>query len=335
MSTVGNLALTLNDWRLRTAPDGSIDYIVETLAQQNPILQQMLWMEGNLPTGNMTTQRTSIPSPSKRRINRGVDASKSTTKQITDTCCILEDRSKVDIELLGLQPDKEAFRRSEDAAHMEGFAQSVADMLFYGNSDTDPDEFNGLAVRYGALSDTKGDAGYQIISAGGNASAVNTSAWLVGHGERTVTGIYPKNTQVGLKMRDLGEMDTLDENNKPFRALVTLFNWKVGLAVRDPRMVAAVRNIDASAFTSLTSANKLALVEKMIYAKNRIRNLDAAKFNWYVSDSMYSMLETYLVDKNNVHVTRQDLENGGPLLRISGIPVFKVDAISETEAKIS
>ena len=132
MSTVGNLALTLNDWRLRTAPDGSIDYIVETLAQQNPILQQMLWMEGNLPTGNMTTQRTSIPSPSKRRINRGVDASKSTTKQITDTCCILEDRSKVDIELLGLQPDKEAFRRSEDAAHMEGFAQSVADMLFYG-----------------------------------------------------------------------------------------------------------------------------------------------------------------------------------------------------------
>ena len=100
-------------------------------------------------------------------------------------------------------------------------------------------------------------------------------------------------------------------------------------------MVAAVRNIDASAFTSLTSANKLALVEKMIYAKNRIRNLDAAKFNWYVSDGMYSLLETYLVDKNNVHVTRQDLENGGPLLRLSGIPVFKVDAISETEAKIS
>lgn len=54
----------------------------------------MLWMEGNLPTGNQTTQRTSIPTPTLRRINRGADNVKSTTRQITDTCSMLEARSE-------------------------------------------------------------------------------------------------------------------------------------------------------------------------------------------------------------------------------------------------
>lgn len=42
---------------------------------------------------------------------------------------MLEDRSEVDVKLIGLQSDKEAFRRSEDSAHVEGFGQKIADML--------------------------------------------------------------------------------------------------------------------------------------------------------------------------------------------------------------
>ena len=334
MATVGNLAVTLNDWRLRTAPDGTIDYIVETLAQSNPILQHMLWMEGNLPTGNQTTQRTSIPTPTLRRINRGADNVKSTTRQITDTCSMLEARSEIDIELLALQPDKEAFRRSEDSAIMEGFAQTMAKYTIYGDSDGNPDEFNGLAVRYNSLTGSKGDAGYQVISAGTGGTNTNTSAWLVGCGERTVAGIYPKNTQAGLKMRDLGEQTVEDADGKKFQAVSTLFNWKAGLAVRDLRQIASVRNIDVSTLKGMTSTNKVAMIENFIYAKNRVRNLDAGKFQWYLSDSMYTFLETYLIDKNNVHVTRQELMGKPPQIYLSGIPVFKLDAISETEAKL-
>lgn len=334
MATVGNLAVTLNDWRLRTAPDGTIDYIVETLAQSNPILQHMLWMEGNLPTGNQTTQRTSIPTPTLRRINRGADNVKSTTRQITDTCSMLEARSEIDIELLALQPDKEAFRRSEDSAIMEGFAQTMAKYTIYGDSDSNPDEFNGLAVRYNALTGSKGDAGYQVISAGTGGTNTNTSAWLVGWGERTVAGIYPKNSQAGLKMRDLGEQTVEDADGKKFQAVSTLFNWKAGLAVRDLRQIASVRNIDVSTLKGMTSTNKVAMIENFIYAKNRVRNLDAGKFQWYLSDSMYTFLETYLIDKNNVHVTRQELMGKPPQIYLSGIPVFKLDAISETEAKL-
>ena len=151
MPTIGNLALNFNDLRKRQAPDGTIDHIIEVLKQSNPIMDDIKWKQGNLPTGNQTTQRTSIPTPSLRAINKGVQPTKSSTKQVRDTCCILEARSRVDIELLRLEPDPQAFRRSEDDAHIEGFSEKVASMIFYGDSDEKLDEFNGFAKRYDHL----------------------------------------------------------------------------------------------------------------------------------------------------------------------------------------
>ena len=84
-------------------------------------------------------------------------------------------------------------------------------------------------------------------------------------------------------------------------------------------------------------ANKLLLIEKFIYAKNRIRNLNAAGTNyvWYVSDAVYTFIETYMVDKSNVHVTRQDIMGKPPQLYLSGIAVKKLDVMREDEAAIS
>lgn len=70
------VALTLNDLRKRQAPDGSIDVVIETLVQSNPILEDVRWAEGNLPTGNQTTQRNGLPEVHLRQINRGVPGRK-------------------------------------------------------------------------------------------------------------------------------------------------------------------------------------------------------------------------------------------------------------------
>ena len=339
MSTFGNLAVTLSDFRKRMAPNGAIDKIIEYLAQANIILEDMKWMPGNLPTGNLTTLRTSYPEPSIRVINQGVSPTKSTAKQIVDTCCMLEARSEVDIKLLALQNDKAAFRFSEDKAHMQGFADKVADMLFNGNSDENPDTFNGLKIRYNTLgvNPEKGTAAYQVLSAGTpNADAKNTSLWLIGWGEQATSGIYPKNATAGLSSKDLGEYDAFDSDNKRFRAVGTLFNWDVGLAVRNIRQNARLANIDSTKLQSLTSAQKLVIIEKVIHAKNRIQFLNKmdTKHVIYCDDDMYTFLETYLIDKSNVHVTRQDLMGQMPKIYISGIPVEKLDCLTANEAAI-
>jgi hypothetical protein len=338
MSVLGNTALTLSDWRKRLAPDGSVDFIIEALMNANPIMDDIPWMMGNLPTGNKTTIRTSMPRPSIRRINRGVERHKTQTEQVTDTCIILEDRSVVDIELLALAQNGEAFRRSEDAAFVAGFSDAVAANIFYGDSDESGEQFNGISKRYSVYGDEtfKNKAAYQVVSAG-TPGTNNTSGFFIGWGTHATTGIYPKGSQLGLQQRDLGENTVTDADNREYQAVTTLFTWKCGLAVGDIRSNALVRNIDMSSLGSLTSAQKLSLVEKFIRAKNRIRGIQSRdkKVVLYVGDELYNFFELYLLDKNNVHVTRQELMNAAPQLYLSGIPIKKCDAISEEEDAVS
>lgn len=334
MANLGTQALTLADYRKRMDPDGKVDVIIEALESSNPILQDMLWKEGNLPTGNITTVRTSLPTPQIRLINKGVTPSKSTTKQVQDTCIILEDRSRVDIELLKIQKDPEGFRHSEDMAFVQGFSESVAQNIFYGDTAADPHTFNGLAVRYKTLTGSKGDPGYQVISAG-TAGTNNTSIYIVGWGNKNTCGIYPRNTKAGLDTQDLGQQTVLDSSGAELEAVVTLFNWKAGLAVQNIRANAAVRNIDVSKIG--TAANDKATIQAIVKAKNRIQGLQRGdkKVVMYVSTQIYDMMELYLMDKNNVHITRQELMGQAPQMYFSGIPVKLCDAIAEDEGAVS
>ena len=312
MALLGTQALTLSDLQKRVDPDGNIAYIIEALLNANPIMDDIVWKEGNLPTGNRTTVRASMPTPSVRRINAGVARHKSSTRQVQDTCIILEDRSCIDIEELALARNREAFRRSEDAAFVGGFTDAVAANIFYGNTDDTLDTFNGLTARYDTIGGEKNDAGYQVVAGGTAGTNTNTSAFFVGWGTYATTGIYPKGSQAGLQQRDLGEQTVQDADGKEYQAVTTLFSWKVGMAVQDIRANALVRNIDVSKLSSLTATDSKKLVNQFIYAKNRIRNLQGRdkKVVLYVSPALFDFFEIYLNDKNNAYITRQELMGG-------------------------
>ena len=99
MATLAASVLTLADWAKRIDPDGKTPKIVELLAQTNEILTDMLWKEGNLPTGERTTIRTGLPTVYWRSINQGTQPSKSTTAQIDESCGMLDAWSEVDKDL--------------------------------------------------------------------------------------------------------------------------------------------------------------------------------------------------------------------------------------------
>lgn len=335
MTVLGTNTVSLADIKARQDPNGLMAKVLEVLSLENQILADMRWMEGNLPTGNITTQRSSIPKPGTRRLNEGAKKSKSSTKQVTDTCCLLEDNSEIDEEVLALAPNKEAYRISEDAAFTEGFRQEVARMVFYGNTDANEAEFNGLDVRFNKLSTVKTKPGYQIISAGGNGN-VNASAWLIEHGDQGMVGIYPKGSTAGLETRDMGLLRVEDANGKPFYAYCTNFKFKPGIAVKNYRKIARVANIDTTALQTFgtgadTSAN---LIQKFILAQNRIYQLGSGAC-WYVNELVYSWLQIMLMDKKNVYITRQELMNKAPQLYFNGVPVRMCDALLNTEATIS
>ena len=201
MATIGPVALTLVDWAKRIDDDGKIAQIINLLSQTNEILDDMLWVEGNLPTGHKTTIRTGLPLAYWRLLNQGVPRGKSTTAQITETCGMLETYSDIEVDLVALSGNDRAFRLSEELAFLEGMNQQMAgnDLLQqHHNRCTRLRPSWGLAPRYPSVSTSTAQTANNVIDAGGTGSSTNTSMWLVHWGPMSVHGIFPKGPEGGL-----------------------------------------------------------------------------------------------------------------------------------------
>ena len=207
MAILGTSVLTLADWGARIDPKGKVDTITEILNETNEIVEDIMFMEANLPTGHRSTIRNGLPSVAWRMLNYGVAKSKSRTVQVTDTIGMLEAYGEVDKDLADLNGNTSEFRMSEDRPFLESMGQEFSDTLFYGNTDTDPEKFLGLTTRYDAISGAENGA--NVIGAGGTGSD-NTSVWLISWGANSIFGIFPKGSKAGLTHEDKGQV-TLED----------------------------------------------------------------------------------------------------------------------------
>lgn len=336
MSALAASHPTLLDLAKRLDPDGKIDVIAEILTQENPILEDMNFVEGNLPTGHRTTIRTGLPTPTWRKLYGGVQPTKSNTAQVTDSCGMLEAYAEVDKALADLNGNTAAFRLSEDRAHIEGMAQELASTIIHGNEGDQPEAFTGLAPRYNSLSAANAD---NIVSAGGTGSD-NTSIWLVVWGDQTLHGIYPKGSRAGLDMQDKGQVtiESVDGAGGRMEAYRTHYRHDCGLTVRDWRFAARVCNIDVSALTSDgTAADRAAaqkaLINFMVQASERIPSLSKGRAVWYVNRTIREQLRLGILEKIAGNLAWETV-SGKRVMTFDDIPVKRLDAINNTEARV-
>lgn len=336
MSALAASHPTLLDLAKRLDPDGKIDVIAEILTQENPILEDLSFVEGNLPTGHRTTIRTGLPTPTWRKLYGGVQPTKSNTAQVTDSCGMLEAYAEVDKALADLNGNTAAFRLSEDRAHIEGMAQELASTIIYGNEGEQPEAFTGLAPRYNSLSAANAD---NIVSAGGTGSD-NTSIWLVVWGDQTLHGIYPKGSRAGLDMQDKGQVtiESVDGAGGRMEAYRTHYRHDCGLTVRDWRFAARVCNIDVSALTSDgTAADRAAaqkaLINFMVQASERIPSLSKGRAVWYVNRTIREQLRLGILEKIAGNLAWETV-SGKRVMTFDDIPVKRLDAINNTEARV-
>ena len=339
MATLAANQLTLADYASRLDPNGRVPAVAELLSQTNEILEDCVWKEGNLQTGERVVIRTGLPAVYFRLLNAGVPTSKSTTAQVDEACGMMEARSHIDAKLAQLNGNTASFRLSEDTAFLEAMNQTMADTMFYGNPATDPKVFLGLATRYGTISGA-GNA-QNIIDAGGT-STNNTSVWLVVWNTDTVYGIFPKGSTAGLQHRDLGEESVQDASGNWFQALRTLYQWDCGLVVKDWRYVVRICNINTThlAEQSNTQASTAGteLIKLMSRALDRVPNLNKGRACFYMNRTVYSFLRIMALNKSQNAVTIESAMNqfGTPYKMASflGVPLRKVDRILNTEARV-
>lgn len=334
MATLGTNMLTLQDWAKRKDPNGKVPMIVELLSQSNEVLLDMLWKEGNLPTGERTTVRTGLPSVAWRLLNQGVQPSKSTTAQIDEACGMLEAYSEVDKDLAELNGNTAEFRLSEASAFLEAMNQEFVQTLFYGNSGTAPEEFTGLSARYSTIS---GATNAQNIVTGGGSGSDNSSIWLICWGPQTVHGIFPKGSKAGLIHEDLG-LTTVETSagiaGTRMRAYLDHWQWKCGIALKDWRYAVRIPNIDIS--NLIAKSSNADLPELMIKATHRIPFQGMGKSVFYMNRTCFEMLD--ILRRDDVQTGGQltyDLVDGKRVAMFRGIPIRVVDQLLETEATVS
>lgn len=347
-----NAYLTLADWGRRVDPQGRIDDIAEVLSQCNEIFDDMLWREANLPTGHKSTIRTGLPIGTWRMLYQGVPFTKSTTAQVTDGVGMLEAYSRQDRKLAELEGDIAAFRLSEDDAHLEGLSQQMASVIFYGNSNINPTQFTGFTPRFNTVNAATAQNAANVMDLGGTGSN-NASAWIIGWGERTAFGIFPKGSKSGLLMEDKGDIRPgFDSNGYEFEAYTTYFRWEAGLVVKDWRYVVRMANIDttsaAGGLASSTPPDLFAFLSKamvrmptLTMRASGITKTDAPDETApplnpaiYCNRTVRMYMDIQAIRDKNVLLGVHDY-GGVPITTFRGIPIKIVDQLLNTETRVT
>jgi len=332
MSTLAANVYTLADWAKTRDPQGRSQKVAELLQEENPILEDMVWQEGNLPTGHQFGVRTSLPEPEFRRLNEGTTTTKDSEAQVTEHCGILEDWSEVDKDVAELNGDLAEFRFKKAKPHLEGLNQKMAATFFYGNHLVDEKEFTGIAPRYATISNTEGE---NMIDAGGSGGD-NTSIYLVGHGPNSVYGIFPKGSKAGVFHEDLGLVTIQGSTGiggTRMRAYQDHWQWKAGLCVEDWRFIVRIGSIDKSVLQGDPSGSTVNLLRLMTKAYHRLPSLDGIRPVFYCSRAVFEMLDIQAQERTNVYLT-QGMEEGTLKTRFRGIKIKPCDQILHSEALI-
>jgi len=327
MAIINTLYPSYADVAKRLDPDGKVAAVIELLSEENPIMDDFVTVEGNLPTGTRTTVRSGLPSATWRTLNYGVQPSKSRTVQVDDKCGMLEAYAEIDKALADLNGNSAAFRTSEDKAFLEAMQQEMLDVLFYGNTGTAPEKFMGVAPRYGLLS---APSGANIYDAGGS-GADNTSVYFLQWGPDTLHLTYPKGSMAGWQHRDLGE-ETLFDSATPagrYQGYRTHYKWDVGMVLRDWRYCARLANIDVSNLTGGTYTTLIADMVKTYYKLYKV----TPRLRLYCNRTVATYLHLLAMSGTTMQLKIEEYA-GRKVTTFLGAPIRICDAISSAETRV-
>lgn len=328
MAVLTSKYATLADLVSRLDDKGNIAPIAEVLNQELPILKDLGFIECNKTDGYLHTIRTGLPAVTWRKLYGGVQPSKSSTAQVTDTCGNLEAYSEVDKDLADLNGNTYDWRLSEERPFIEAMGQEMAKTIFYGDTAKTPERFMGIASRYNRLSTgTKPPASSRnVVSCGGTGDNL-TSIYFISHA--VFHGIYPKGSKAGLTTTDKGQVTVTKEDQSMYEAYRTHFKWQVGTTLDDWRGCARVCNISLSG----TATTGEALIKAMIEAKNKIDAKYHSRLKIYVPRDIQTVLEIAALEKsgNCLSITEAAEQFQANFF---GIPIEICDAISTAETEV-
>jgi hypothetical protein len=332
MATFGRSYRTLLDVAKSTNPDGSHAKIAELMTIRNTMMADLPYEAANGIISHRSTMRTGLPSSQVRRINQGVTPSNSDKEQQTDVVAEILQYSETDVSLVNAHKDPAAFRFDEDKPQIMAMAQNAQRITIYGNTQTAPDEFLGLAPRYSVLS---GRNARNIVDAGGTDASDNTSLWFIVPDPQVAHYIFNPNETAGIGTTDKGIVTVYPSTGGQFEAYQTVYKWQGGFVVRDWRYIVRIANIDVSLLSGAGTAGYTGadIINLMVEAYNRIEDEAYGMPIIYGNRTVLSALDK-IATSRSTNAFRPGEWDGKPVTMFRNSPIRLCDTILSTESRV-
>lgn len=340
MAAKGQYLVTLAD--VSKSKDKQIGKVAEVLVEENPMLEDIPYMEMNEGTVHKEDIRSALPAVYYRKANQPIPASKSTIEERSFTAAHFESKSQIDkaVAMRG-GADRIAYNRWNQAqGHLQAHALELANLMIYGSPATANRKTAGFFDIFSTLASSE-ETSKQIIDAGGTGSD-NTSILKVHWGERSVFGIYPKGTTAGISRMDhskggkLVQIPGTDENGNSgnFWGYEEEFMTDHGLVVKDYRQASRIANIDVSNLVSGSGAADL--IDLMISADYKIHSKANGRGVWYANKTIFAHLHKQALTKVGAGGGLSfETVGGKKVLTFLGDPIRISDALLNSEAQVT
>lgn len=336
MSTVTMKYNTLFDLATESDGKGVLLPIVEMMSEVNSIIQDLPMIQCNSGVFHKAVIRNGLPTGTFRKVYGGVAPEKSEKVSITDTTCMLEAFSQVDEAVAIRSGNSDRYRLREVKSFIEGLSQNMANVLFYGDTDVDPEKINGFAQRYNSYGTDKTKSSWNVLNAGGAASD-NASIYLINWGEDFVTGLYPTGarTKIGVAHDPLGRIKTDLPDGGSRMDLVDHFIAEFGLHVADWRRVVRIANIKTGNFGTSNAPDLLSFMRKASYRiPGGATNQVSGKLCWYMNGDVMEELERQYYAVTNMQLVLNNAD-GKPMANYRGGDIHLVEQLSSAESTVS
>ena len=335
MATVTSKYNTLLDLAKETDGTGKLLPIVEMMSEVNSIVQDLPMIQCNSGLFHKAVVRSGVPEGTFRKIYGGVNPEKTERTAVTDTTCMLEAFSEVDEAVALRSGNANLYRLREAKGFIEGLAQSMAKVLFYGDLKTNPEQINGFSARYNKYGTDKKKASWNVINGGGTSSD-NTSIWLINWGSDLVTGLYPTGarTKIGICHDPIGRK-VKEASDGSYMVLLDHFIAEFGLHIADWRRACRIANIKTGDFGTAQAADILSLMRKATYRiPGAPTNQVSGKLCWYMNAEALEELERQYYAQTNMQLFLQN-GDGHPIATYRGIPIRLVEQLKSDEATVA
>lgn len=340
MAAKGVSLVTLAD--VAKSKDKKIGGVAEVLVQENPMLNDIPYMEMNEGTSHKEEIRSSLPAVYYRKANQSIPPSKTTTEERTFQASHFESKSQMDAAVAergGM--DRVGYNRWNQAqGHIQALGLEHASLLVYGSPFSSNLKAPGLMDIYSTLAAAEATS-KQVIDGGGS-SADLTSILRINWGERSIFGVYPKGTTAGLKRIDRSAGGKLvqingtnaDGSSGQYWGYEEDFEVDHGLVVKDYRQASRIANIDIDNLKS--GAGAADLIDLMISANYKIFSEQNGVGCWYVNRTIQAFLHKQALTKVGAGAgLRFDNYQGQKVLMFLGYPVRRADAILNSESQVT